>query len=352
MCSGPKPRVGTPLRLGTELVISPASRGSIPRFGVFFAPPLVEDSVVEAAQRAEALGFDAFYIPDHFNEVISPVPSLAAVAGATSLRVGAYMLANDLRHPALVARDFAALDVLSEGRVELGIGAGWWPADYDALGLHMDRPAERIARLREAVELIRSCWVDDQVDHQGKWYRSRFTPMFRTAQQPHPPIIVGGGGPKLLRVAAQVADVVSIGISLTSGRRADVAAANASTTFDEVARKVRSAQEQSRRNALIDMLLFRVAVGDRSSELVDSVAAEHGVSPDEVRASPYLQVGSVKEVVDGFERLMALRVGSIVVRASDMEAAARVKKALETRVDRAPRPPSAHRNPLMTRSKP
>ena len=285
--------------------------------------------MVEVARRAEALGYDAFYVPDHFNEVISPLPALAAIASATSLRVGAYMLANDLRHPALVARDFAALDVLSEGRVEVGIGAGWWHADYGAVGLDMDRPAARIARLREAVELIRACWTRDEVDHQGEWYRARFTPMFRTVQDPHPPIIVGGGGPLILRTAAQVADIVSIGISLKSGRRSDMPSTNASATFDEVAAKIRTARRESRRHALIDILLFRVAVGENSSALVDSVAAEYGVDADMVRESPYMQVGSLHEVVAGFRRLVALGVDSVVVRASDMEAAAQVKAALE-----------------------
>lgn len=305
--------------------------GRVPRFGLLFAPPIGPEPVVEVAKRAEALGFDAFYVADHFNEVISPVPTLAAVATCTSLRVGAYMLANDLRHPVLVARDFAALDVLSEGRVELGMGAGWWPADYRAVGLDMDRPGARISRLREAVELVRACWTGKQVDHQGEWYRAHLKPMFRTVQRPHPPIIVGGGGPKLLRAAAELADVVSIGISLASGRRADMPAANAAATFEEVERKVRTARRESRRSAAIDMLLFRVAVDERSSELVDSVAAAHGVPPEQVRASPFMQVGSLDEVVAGFERLVASGVDSIVVRSSDMEAGSQIKEALVAR---------------------
>lgn len=300
----------------------------VPRFGVLMAPPVVEGSVVEMAKRAEALGFDAFYLPDHFNEVLSPVPAIAAVAAVTSMRVGAYMLANDLRHPAMAARDFAALDVLSGGRVELGIGAGWWPTDYRAVGLDMDRPSRRIARLREAVGLIRSCWVDEQVDHDGTWYKARFKPMTRPIQVPHPPIIVGGGGPKILGVAAEVADVVSIGIPLTSGRRADMARTSGSTTFEDVARKVRTAREESPRDPRIDILLFRVAVGERAEELVGAVAGTCGVTPDRVRESPYLQVGSFSDVVAGFERLSAAGVDSIVVRAADMEAAAEVRGAL------------------------
>ena len=311
--------------------VVPSRRAPMPRFGVLFAPPVGEGPVIEVARRAESLGFDVFYVPDHFNEVISPVPTLAAVAAATSLRVGAYMLANDLRHPAMVARDFAALDVLSEGRVELGIGAGWWPADYRAVGLSMDRPADRISRLAEAVHLIRRCWTDGEVDHEGRWYRARLDPMTRPVQQPHPPIIVGGGGPRILRVAAEVADVVSIGISLASGKRADMPAVAASTTFDEVSGKVRTARAESTRNALIDVLLYRVAVGSRSRQLVESVAADHGVGPDQVRESPFLQVGTLPEVVAGFERLAALGIGSIVVRVSDMEAAAQVKAEIEAR---------------------
>ena len=283
---------------------------------------------MEMARRAEALGFDAFYLPDHFNEVLAPVPAIAAVAAATSMRVGAYMLANDLRHPVTVARDFAALDVLSGGRVELGIGAGWWPADYHAVGLDMDRPSRRISRLREAANLIRACWLDEEVDHNGAWYQARLKPMTRPVQDPHPPIIVGGGGPKLLRVAAEVADVVSVGIPLTSGRRADMARTAASTTFEDVARRVRTARQESPRDPRIDILLFRVAVADRPKELIDSVAAAGDVTAEQVRESPYLQVGSLADVVAGFERLMEAGIDSIVVRAADMDAAARVRRAL------------------------
>ena len=292
------------------------------------APPIVEGSVVDVARRAEALGFDAFYLPDHFNEVLSPVPAIAAVAAATSMRVGAYMLANDLRHPATVARDFAALDILSGGRVELGIGAGWWPADYHAVGLDMDPPSRRISRLHEAANLIRACWLEEEVDHHGTWYQARLEPMTRPVQDPHPPIIVGGGGPKLLRVAAEVADVVSIGIPLTSGRRADMAHTSGSTTFEEVARRVSIAREESPRDPLIDILLYRVAVADRPQDLIESVAEASGVTSEQVRDSPYLQIGTLPEVVAGFERLLATGIDSIVVRAADMEAAARVMRAL------------------------
>ena len=304
--------------------MSPVRRTGVPRFGVLLAPPIVEGSVVEVAGRAEALGFDAFYLPDHFNEVLSPVPAIAAVAAATSMRVGAYMLANDLRHPATVARDFAALDELSAGRVELGIGAGWWPADYHAVGLDMDPPSRRISRLREAVNLIRACWLDEEVDHHGTWYQARVKPMTRPIQDPHPPIIVGGGGPKLLRVAAEVADVVSISIPLTSGRRADMAHTAGSTTFEEVARRVSTAREASRRDPLIDILLYRVEVADRPQDLIESVAEAGEVTPGQVRDSPYLQIGTLPEVVAGFERMLDAGIDSIVVRAADMEAAARV----------------------------
>lgn len=301
------------------------------RFGVLFSPPLTYGSVIEAAERAEELGYDAFYVPDHFNEVISPVPALAAAASATSLRIGAYMLANDLRHPAMTARDFAALDELSGGRAELGIGAGWWPPDYRALGREMDPPSDRISRLREAVDLIRACWTQDEVDHEGRWYRTRLTPMVRPVQKPHPPIIVGGGGPKLLQTAAEVADVVSITASLRSGRRENIPAAAAGTSFEEVAGKVSAVLEQSGRKALIDILFFRVAVGERSGEAVDEAAAGHGVAPEQVRRSPFFQVGTPEEAADGIERLAECGVGSFVVRAGDMEAGAQVRALLEER---------------------
>ncbi len=122
--------------------------------------------------------------------------------------------------------------------------------------------------------------------------------------------------------------MVSIGIPLTSGRRADMARTSASATFEEVALKVHTARKESPRDPLVDILLFRVAVADRPQDLIDFVAKASGVTPGQVRESPYLQVGSLSQVVAGFDRLVATGIDSIVVRVADMEAAALVRRAL------------------------
>ena len=172
--------------------------------------PSVGTAWIELARRAESLGYAALYMPDHLDRQLSPIAALTAAAVATTtLRVGPYVLANDYRHPLLVARELATLDVLSGGRVEVGVGAGWRVDDYRQLGLPYDPAGRRIERLEEAVGLLTRLLAGETVSHDGPHYhleRARLEP--RPVQLPRPPIVMGGGGPRMLRLAAREADIV------------------------------------------------------------------------------------------------------------------------------------------------
>jgi probable F420-dependent oxidoreductase len=164
------------------------------------------------AQRAEALGYSILLIPDHLGRQLSPIAALSAAATATErLRIGSYVFANDFRHPLVLAREAATLDLLSGGRFELGFGAGWRTADYRMLGLPYDPPPLRIDRLAEALPLVGRLLSGETVDHDGPHYRlTGATVVARPVQQPRPPIVLGAGGPRMLRLAAREADIVAM----------------------------------------------------------------------------------------------------------------------------------------------
>ena len=150
-------------------------------------------------------------MPDHVIPQLAPVPALAAAASATSrLRVGAHVFDNDYRHPVLLAREAATLDVLSGGRLELGIGAGWMTSDYRQLGIPYAPPKVRIDRMVEAIAIIKRLFSGERVDHDGVHYHLRGATIGTLPlQRPHPPLVIGGGGPRMMRIAAREADIVS-----------------------------------------------------------------------------------------------------------------------------------------------
>lgn len=164
----------------------------------------------ELARHAERIGYASLLVPDHLGSQLSPIAALATAAAVTDrLRIGGFVFANDFRHPLILAREAATLDVLSNGRLELGLGAGWRTADYRQLGMDYDAPGRRIGRLVEATDLVKRLLAGETVTHAGTHYRlgaAQVRP--RPIQRPHPPILMGGGGPRILKLAARVADIV------------------------------------------------------------------------------------------------------------------------------------------------
>jgi probable F420-dependent oxidoreductase len=173
------------------------------------------------AKKAEALGYSTLVLPDHFTHQLSPMPALAAAAQATSdLRLATLVLDNDFRHPAVLAKEAATIDVLSDGRFELGIGTGSLPADNQRTGMPLDPPAVRVDRLIETIEVLKQCFTQEVVHFEGKHYRLEDLPAYpRPVQQPHMPILVAARGPRMLRLAGREADIVAIMSSSGEDRR-------------------------------------------------------------------------------------------------------------------------------------
>src|SRR6202453_617179 len=174
----------------------------------------------EQARRAEELGYSALLMPDHFGDQLAPGPALAAAAAATTtLRVGSLVFGNDYRHPFVLAKETATLDVLSEGRLELSLGAGWMKTDYEEAGLTYDTPRVRVERFEEAVQVLQGLLrTDGPFSFDGAYYQVHEHSLLpRPVQKPGPPLIIGGGGKRVLSFAARHPDIVSLHVHLREG---------------------------------------------------------------------------------------------------------------------------------------
>ncbi len=173
----------------------------------------------DLARKTEDLGYSTLYVPDHLDDQWSPMLACAVAAEATTtLRVGTLVLDNDFRHPVVLAKEAATLDILSGGRFEFGLGAGWMTTDYEQSGISMDKPSVRIARLAESLEIIRAMWRDGSATFSGQHYQVREASGTPTPLTPGgPPIVIGGGSKRILTLAGQHAQVVSIVPSLAAG---------------------------------------------------------------------------------------------------------------------------------------
>lgn len=255
----------------------------------------------ELARRLEGLGVSTMTTADHFDDALDPVVALAAAAEATAtLRIGTLVLANDFRHPVVTARSAASLDLLSGGRFELGLGAGWKPDDYAGAGLDLDRAGVRIERLAEACAIVRSLLDTGSVDHQGAHYRVALNDQPRPAARV--PLVLGGGGRRMLRLAGRVADTVGLNLDLGAGRID--ASAGADGTFERSVEKLGwVAEGAGDRFAELELQTrVHVAAVTGDAARVTAAAARFGLSGEQARRSPHVLVGTVDEICEQLRR--------------------------------------------------
>ena len=179
---------------------------------------------VEGVREVERLGYSSLMLSDHLVDQFGPISALGvAAAVTTTLRLGTFVFNNDLRHPVVLAQELATLDRLSDGRLEIGIGAGWNKPEYDGAGITYDPGTVRIDRLAESITVMKGVFADGPINFQGRCYRVKgFEDLPRPVQRPHPPFLLGGGSPKLLRFAAQNAQIVGIAPRVMPDGQADV----------------------------------------------------------------------------------------------------------------------------------
>jgi len=280
----------------------------------------------EIARKAEAVGFNTLIAQDHFGKQFAPLPALVAAGAVTvRLRLATLVLDNDFRHPAALAKEAATVDVMTSGRLELGLGAGWLQSDYVKAGLPFAPPAERIERLAETVQICKAFFTaepDGTVTYAGKHYRlEELDASPRPTQKPRPPIMIGGRQRRMLSLAAREADIV--GISLLDR---PVPGGPQPPTFAQKVDWVREAAGDRFDQLELHVNAPNIDVSDTDSdEYIERIAERTGQSPAQVRASPGTLVGSVESIT---EQLHAARerygVSYYVVHARFMDAFAPV----------------------------
>jgi len=251
----------------------------------------------EVGRRAEALGYDSLFMPDHITDQLAPVAAMTAIADATTtLRVGSFVFANDYRNPVMLAREATTLDLLSGGRLEFGIGAGWNKQDYVQLGMPFDPARVRVDRMEEAVGLIKRLWTEEKVTHQGTHYRVRDAMVRpRPTQRPHPPVMIGGIGPRMLRIAAREAQIVALVPALDPLGISTVR----SLTMESVEKRIAALRRSPRFSELeLNVIVFDAAVTDRPRSIVDALTARLKWAVSAVVESPFVIYGSRASIVE------------------------------------------------------
>src|SRR5256712_4731223 len=251
----------------------------------------------EVAQRAEALGYDTHLMPDHITSQLAPVAALAAAAAATNtLRIGSFVFDNDYRNPVMLAREATTLDLLSSGRLEFGLGAGWNTRDYEQLGIAYDAPKVRVDRMEEALGLIKRLWTEENVTHQGTYYQVRNAVVLpKPTQRPHPPVMIGGGGPRMLRIAAREAQIVAIAPTLGSTGRPKLGTG----TVGSVAERIATLRREPRFAELeLHVIVFDAQGTEAAQSIVEGLAAHIKSAATTIVDTPFFMYGSRASLVE------------------------------------------------------
>jgi probable F420-dependent oxidoreductase len=282
----------------------------------------------ELAKKTEGMGYATLYVPDHLGDQWAPMIALTVAAEATTtLRIGTLVLDNDFRHPVILAMEAATLDVVSGGRFELGMGAGWMTSDYAQSGIPMEPPAVRVAKLAESLEIMRAMWTDGRATLDGTYYTvTEAVGSPKPVTPGGPPLVIGGGSRRILTLAGRYAETVSIVPSLAAGvMGADMAA---ESVVEKYADRVRWATEAAGERA--GQLEFQcwtavVQVGPNATEFFEQLAPAFALTPDQLRAAPIALVGTVEEIIDTLRaRREALGFSNIVVHEAEMDTLAPV----------------------------
>jgi probable F420-dependent oxidoreductase len=273
-------------------------------------------SVGEAARRAESIGYSLLVFPDHLIHPYAVAPLLSVIAAATTtLRVSAFVFNNDLRHPAVLAQDLATVDVLSGGRVEVAIGAGWNKPEYESIGLAFDPVGVRVARLTEAVAVLKGAFGDGPFDFHGEHYTiSALDGQPKPVQRPHPPFFIGGGGQRVLTLAGREADTVGLAPRVLPGEgpraRTDPRSLTVAATAEKIAWARAAAGDRA---AALEFNVYPsgspVLVTDHArkdgQDALDALTKRSGIeiTLDEFLASPHVYIGSLDGLVEKIQGL-------------------------------------------------
>jgi probable F420-dependent oxidoreductase len=284
------------------------------RFGLQAFDATTAEEWKELVLRTEELGYSTLFTSDHYfgpgaiSDAIGhrpvemgPLSSIVYAAAITStLTVGCRVFAGDFHHPVVLAKEMATLDLLSGGRVEVGLGAGWTKAEYDGLGIPMDSAGTRIARLSEYIDVVRAHWSGEQIDVAGTHLTVKG---FAGRPLPHspggPPIMIGGGAPKILGLAGQKADIVSLNFNNAAGKLggASVATSDAAATMQKI-EWIRAGAGDRFDDIEIEIGAYFMAVGESGIAQRDAIASRFGVAGEVLAAHPHGLFGTTEQICE------------------------------------------------------
>ena len=302
------------------------------RFGVQLSNASSGTAWRDLARTVEGLGYSTLFLPDHFEEQLAPLVALTVAAEATTeLKVGSLVFGNDYRHPMVLAKEIATLDLLSGGRVEFGIGAGWQTTDYERSGIPNDPPGVRISRMAESLAIMKSLWSTGACTFAGDHYTitgAVGAPL--PFQRPHPPIIIGGGGRRVLGIAAREADIVGVNPSLAAGYIGPEVLESASAEYyDQRVSWIREAAGERFDDLELQVLTFLVQVVPDREEALGKLAGMLSVTPEQIAESPAVLIGSTDQIAETLQqRREEFGFSYVVVHEAELEALAPVVATL------------------------
>jgi probable F420-dependent oxidoreductase len=260
----------------------------------------------DLARQAEDLGYTSFHVDDHFSGMLATMPAvMAAAAATTNLKVGPLVAGNDFRNPVVLARESATIDLLADGRLVLGLGAGWLKSDYEIAGIEQANARTRIARLAETVRICRGVWSAEPFSFAGSHFR-----VAEVTGYPKPvseiPILIGGGGREILSLAAREADIVGLNPQIVARSVNPRSMATAAPdVIDERIEWIREAAGARFDDLELQLHVMVAAVTDKPTAVTDRLGPVFGLSHEEVLASPHFQVGSLADISEELQRIRA-----------------------------------------------
>ena len=302
------------------------------RFGVQASSAKTRTEWVDLALRTEGQGYSCLTMPDHYDDQMAPVPALMTAANVTTtLRVGALVWDNDYKHPAVLAKELATMDVLSDGRLELGIGAGWMISDYEQMGIPYDSAKIRIDRFVEGIKVIKGAMAQGPFSFSGEHYTiTGYNGTPKPIQAPCPPILIGGGGKRVLSIAAREADIIGINATMSAGVVGpDAISTMTAAAVDEKVDIVRVAAGARLADIEMNVRAFLVNITEDAVGAAAGIATMMGVEQKMVEETPFALVGPPSKLI---EDLLARRerwgFSYIIVGAEDIDSFAPVVSAL------------------------
>ncbi|HEX7459231.1 MAG TPA: TIGR03621 family F420-dependent LLM class oxidoreductase, partial [Acidimicrobiales bacterium] len=269
------------------------------RFGVQLSGASSGASWRDLSRSIEGLGYSTLFIPDHFEDQFGPLVALTVAAEATTtLKVGSLVFGNDYRHPIVLAKEIATLDLLSEGRVEFGLGAGWMTTDYEQSGIANDPPGVRISRMAESLAIMKSLWSTGAATFAGEHYTINGAvgrPMPHS--RPYPKVIIGGGGRRVLGMAAREADIVGVNPSLAAGYvGSEVLETTTAEYYDQRITWIREAAGDRFADLELQVLTFLVQIVPDREDAIERLSSMMGVTPEQIDGSPIALIGTIEQI--------------------------------------------------------